>query len=244
MNTKLKITAVAASISVALGALLTAPVQAGSNSSATTTTPIKHVVVIFQENISFDHYFATYPYAVNPANEPTFTMAPLTPTVNGLGLLVNGQPVGTLLTNNPNASNTTANGSNAINPFRLDHSQASTCDQDHDYGDEQSAFDGGLMDLFPSTVGETCATNYTWGKGVGIVMGYYDGNTATAVWNYAQNFALNDNFYGTTFGPSTPGALNLIARQHLSGLSECGDARRCCLQRYLRHTGQRPRPHR
>ena len=31
-----------------------------------TTTPIKHVIVIFGENISFDHYFATYPYATNP----------------------------------------------------------------------------------------------------------------------------------------------------------------------------------
>ena len=28
-----------------------------------TTTPIKHLVVIFQENVSFDHYFGTYPNA-------------------------------------------------------------------------------------------------------------------------------------------------------------------------------------
>ena len=26
-------------------------------------TPIQHLVVIFQENISFDHYFGTYPVA-------------------------------------------------------------------------------------------------------------------------------------------------------------------------------------
>ena len=42
-------------------------------------------------------------------------------------------------------------------------------------------------------------------------MGYFDGNTVTALWNYAQNFAMNDNSYGTTFGPSTPGLLNLVA---------------------------------
>src|SRR5215470_5301184 len=35
-----------------------------------TTTPIEHLVVIFQENVSFDHYFATYPVALNPAGEP------------------------------------------------------------------------------------------------------------------------------------------------------------------------------
>src|SRR5437016_13312359 len=59
-----------------------------------TTTPIKHVVVIFQENVSFDHYFATYPRAVNPAGEPRFVARLDTPTVNGL--------TGSLLTNNPN----------------------------------------------------------------------------------------------------------------------------------------------
>jgi phospholipase C len=44
-------------------------------------------------------------------------------------------------------------------------------------------------------------------------MGYYDGNTVTAMWNYAQHFAMSDNSYSTTFGPSTPGAMNLIAGQ-------------------------------
>ena len=49
------------------------------------------------------------------------------------------------------------------------------------------------------------------GKGKGIVMGYYDGNTATAVWNYAQHFAMSDNSFSTNFGPSAVGALNLIS---------------------------------
>ncbi len=42
-------------------------------------------------------------------------------------------------------------------------------------------------------------------------MGYYDGNTVTAFWNYAQHFAMSDNSFGTGFGPSTPGAVNLIS---------------------------------
>src|SRR5262249_48921778 len=46
-----------------------------------------------------------------------------------------------------------------------------------------------------------------------LVMGYYDGNTVAAMWNYAQTYAMSDNSYGTGFGPSTPGALNLIAGQ-------------------------------
>src|SRR3989475_3225676 len=49
--------------------------------------------------------------------------------------------------------------------------------------------------------------------GPASTMGYYDGNTVTALWNYAQFFAMSDNSFGSTFGPSTPGALNLIAGQ-------------------------------
>jgi phospholipase C len=193
-------------------AFLSLPAIAASG--GTTATPIEHLVVIFQENVSFDHYFATYPVALNPAGEPTFLAAPGTPSVNGLGTLVEGQPEGVLLTDNPNANNP-GNAPNAINPFRLDRSQASTCDQDHNYGDEQKAFDQGLMDMFPGSVGagggSFCSAVFAYGKGKGLVMGYFDGNTVTALWNYAQNFAMSDNSYSSTFGPSTPGLLNLVA---------------------------------
>ena len=70
-----------------------------------TATPIQHVVVIFQENVSFDHYFATYPKAANPPGEPAFTAVPNTPKVNNLA---NAH----LLTNNPNFTNK-ANGDDA-----------------------------------------------------------------------------------------------------------------------------------
>ena len=44
-------------------------------------------------------------------------------------------------------------------------------------------------------------------------MDYYDGNTVTGLWNLAQNFAMSDNSFGTNFGPSTVGAINLISGQ-------------------------------
>jgi len=109
-----------------------------------TATPIKHLVVIFQENVSFDHYFGTYPYAANAPGEPAFYPKPDTPKVNGLSK--------ELLTNNPNANNA-ANGTGAINPFRLSRAQAATADQDHDYMPEQQAFNNGAMDLFPKYTG-------------------------------------------------------------------------------------------
>jgi phospholipase C len=161
---------------------------------AATATPIKHLVVIFQENVSFDHYFGTYPHAANAPGEPSFTPAPGAPTVNGLS------PA--LLTHNPNSAN----------PQRLDRSEPLTCDQGHGYKQEQQAFDSGLMDKFvPFTDVESCAPPDI--AKPGLVMDYYDGNTVTGMWNYAQHFALSDNSYDTVFGPSTPGALNLISGQ-------------------------------
>ncbi|MGP0032114.1 MAG: alkaline phosphatase family protein [Acidimicrobiales bacterium] len=163
---------------------------------APTTTPIKHVVVIFDENVSFDHYFATYPDATNTDGEP-FYAAPGTPSVNGLS--------GSLLTDNPNG----------INPVRLDPDNVNnvlTCDQDHNYTPEQEAADNGAEDMFPTYTatatgsdpeGQACTNN--------TVMDYYDGNVVTAEWNYAQHFALSDNNYGSTYGPSTQGALNVTS---------------------------------
>jgi phospholipase C len=159
-----------------------------------TATPIKHLVVIFQENVSFDHYFGTYPVATNLPNEPQFVAKAGTPNVNGL--------TPALLTQNPNGEN----------PGRLDRSMPLTCDQNHDYGPEQSAFDHGLMDAFPQNTQVTsCSPPDQSVSHLG--MDYYDGNTVTGLWNYAQHFAMSDNSYGTTFGPSTPGALNLISGQ-------------------------------
>jgi phospholipase C len=185
----------------------------GSNSSNSsqsiqnriaTATPIKHVVVIYNENVSFDHYFATYPNAANPAGEPAFTPAAGTPAINGLS--------GTLLTANPNFTNT-ANGTGAANPFRLDRTQAATADQNHAYTAEQHAYDNGAADLFPKFTGKGTAGGAGAFGTAGQVMGYYDGNTVGALWNYAQKFAMSDNAYTSTYGPSTPGALEVVSGQ-------------------------------
>ncbi|QDQ80509.1 phospholipase C [Paraburkholderia megapolitana] len=169
-----------------------------------TATPIKHLVVIYNENISFDHYFGTYPNATNPSGEPTFNAASGTPTVNGL--------TGSLLTANPNSTNT-ANGANAANPFRLDRTQAATADQNHSYTPEQQAEDNGAADLFPKYTGNGTSGGAGAFGTKGQVMGYFDGNTVTALWNYAQKFAMSDNAYTSTYGPSTPGALEVVSGQ-------------------------------
>jgi phospholipase C len=187
--------------------------------SSGTATPIKHLVVIFDENVSFDHYFGTYPFAANLPGETPFHASPHTPDVNGLyNDVVNGQPTGPLLTSNPNGGN----------PARLGPGDPMTCDQDHGYTHEQNAADHGAEDAYPASVGHSltvtqCLNGFTdngqpepvpAGQGTNpAVLSYYDGNTVTALWNYAQHFAMNDNMYGTNFGPSTPGAFNVVAGQ-------------------------------
>jgi phospholipase C len=158
-----------------------------------TATPIKHVVVIFDENVSFDHYFGTYPNAANTDGSP-FHAKKGTPKVNGL--------TPALLTSNPNK----------FNPQRLSPSEALTCDQNHSYMPEQQAADGGKMDMFVQfTDHDTCTGQPILFGEPGLVMDYYDGNTVTALWNYAQHYAMSDNMYDTNYGPSTPGAVNLIS---------------------------------
>src|ERR1700693_5703444 len=188
--------------------------------AARTATPIKHLVVIFQENVSFDHYFGTYPNAQNNSGETPFHARPRTPkSINTLltPLDVNNQfsPLAglDLLNKNPNGplgSGAAINGANSSNPFRLTPSQGLTADQAHNDLPEQIADDNGKMDSFPFATGVGGTPS---GFGKSLVMGYYDGNTVAAMWNYAQRFALNDNTWTTTFGPSTPGALTLISGQ-------------------------------
>ena len=183
----------AAVIALALPASVAAQAQ---KDDFATTTPIKHVIVIFQENVSFDHYFGTYPNAVaNKDGSAYFGGARGdTPRVNSLASAA-------LLTSNPNGAN----------PFRIDRSVPNTCDQDHGYSNEQYAFHGGLMDQF---LKHSCNDK---NLGPNSTLGYYDGNTVTAMWNYAQHFAMSDNSFGTTFGPSTPGLLNLVAGTTFEG---------------------------
>ena len=137
------------------------------------------------------HAIITTLYSVSLANQNCYCRGckANTPSVNGLS--------GSLLTDNPNG----------INPFRIPRSNATTCDNDHLYTRLQEAYNGGLMDKFVKTniVGKGCNPS--------ITIGYFDGNTVTGLWNYAQHFSMNDNFFGTTFGSSTPGAINLIYGQ-------------------------------
>jgi len=168
-------------------------------------TPIQHLVVIFGENISYDHYFATYPKvgynAADPldSNEIDLSNFPATATApanNNLAAPLNPSTwaviaAPTLLTANPNGptgSGAAFNGGNAVNPFLFWPSQAATADQNHSPKPEQVAYDNGKMDEFPGSTGTTAAVPLAGSTGdsaadlaKGQVMGYFDGATVTAL---------------------------------------------------------------
>ena len=195
----------AAGVATAATSGVTAPGSgSGPQDAARTATPIKHVVIIFNENVSFDHYFATYPHAANPPGEPRFVGAHGTPRVDNLANA-------NLLKQNPNTN--PENGADAALPFRLDRTQANTADQNHAYTAEQQASNDGKMDLFPKYTGKGTPGGAGAFGTKGQVMGYFDGNTVTAMWHWAQHFAMNDNAWTDTYGPSTPGMLELISGQ-------------------------------
>ncbi|MEE4541206.1 alkaline phosphatase family protein [Streptomyces sp. V4-01] len=193
--------ATALAAAAALGVPAGAVAAPAGHGPARTASPIRHIVVLFDENISFDHYFGTYPKAAN-TDGTRFTAGPGTPAP--VNLLSHG---GRLLTHNPNQ----------YQPHRLSPSQALTCDQNHSYTPEQKAYHDGAMDRFVQNTGnDRCSGQY---GSPGLTMDYFDGNTVTALWNYAQNYALSDNSFDDVFGPSTPGALDLVSGNTHGGVT-------------------------
>jgi phospholipase C len=85
-------------------------------------------------------------------------------------------------------------------------------DVNHGYADMITMVDGGKMDKFYAM--NSKGTNPTRGN---LSMSHFDYNEIPAYWQYAQHFALADNYFQPISGPSTPGALYLVAAQSGNG---------------------------
>ena len=186
-----------------------APASAGGKQRRQDRDADQALVVIFQENVSFDHYFGTYPEAANTDGRRS-PRRPGTPAVQRAldGRCCTQQPEPRRPAEAPRQQPDRAPG---------EPGGQVTCDQDHNYSDEQKAFDGGAMDKFVQSVGTDGGTHDPGRHDVGGPVRpetSWTTTTATpspALWNYAQHFAMSDNSFGTTFGPSAPGAINLVS---------------------------------
>ena len=203
---------------------------------------VKHVFVIFQENRSFDHYFGSYPganglYATYPGANPNDIYAQPGTSFSSFNSLIRNVD-GTYSTINPfliprtivNQAGTTVN----LYPedlYSVDHSHGGYINDMHaDLATKSNAKNDGYAleqeGLHFSGDASTSATVVnssnvaptsnptlqTKQKGQ-VVMGHVDCDTIPFLWQYADRFALFDNFHQTATGPSTPNAIAMIGAQ-------------------------------
>ncbi len=168
---------------------------------------IKHLMGhLLCENRSFDHY-SVLPGGAEPAWTGTGggPQARSTSTVQGL---LRPGPSRRRTRTRP----TRSSASTRCKPFRPDARMAYFEGQNHSYTPEQQAYDRGFADLFPPTPAHRQERGLFFGDPRTMHYGLLRrSNREIGIWNYAQHFSLNDNAYTDTYGPSTPGALEVVS---------------------------------
>jgi len=189
---------------------------------------VKYVFVLFQENRSFDFYFGTFPganglFSQPAAQTPGFSQA-IVNTDGSLGLI---SPF--LIPQTVKAGSTTVQIYPA-DTASTDHSHAGVVNSQHfvngvTLNDRFALDEEGLTTnssgtiVSKSTNAPPTSPPTLMQKQMGeLVMGHIDCDTAPYMWQFADRFALFDNFHMTVTGPSTPNALAMIAGQ--SGLTQ------------------------
>jgi phospholipase C len=167
--------------------------------TATTATPvsipsgihkIKHVIIIMQENRSFDSYFGTYPGADG---------------IPGLA----GNP-GTV----PCLPNPASEG--CVRPYH--DTQDMNAGGPHGAANAAADIDGGKMDGFVGQQErgrKGCATTFNpacGNAGASLdVMGYHTGADIPNYWTYAKDFVLQDHMFESNASWSLPAHLYLVS---------------------------------
>ena len=148
---------------------------------------IEHVVILIQENRSFDHYFGSYRGVTGFADPKALKLT------DGSGLSVFAQP------GYPGGYD-----GDHLYPFHLDtyHNGECTNDINHSWGPQHSYWDGGKMDAF---VKGHLAVD---GKGNGpLAMGYYDRADLSFYYALADAFTICDHYFCSVIGPTDPNRL-------------------------------------
>jgi phospholipase C len=142
---------------------------------------IKHVVLLMQENRSFDHYFGTL-YGVRGFSDPDAIKLP------------NGKPV--WYQPDPN------NPDGYLLPYRLNttiSAAQATPSLSHNWGPQHSALDGGKMDDWvPAHYAADGSTNGPY------TMGYFTREDIPFQYALADAFTILDSYHCSVLGPTGP----------------------------------------
>jgi phospholipase C len=176
---------------------------------------VKYVFVLFQENRSFDFYFATYPGADGLYSRPPSEIAGFTqPIVNLDGSIVTISPFKipyTVVDANGKtvplypSDLTSSNHSHVaiVNKLDLDESLVARNDR-YALTEEGVTIENGKPSRVPTL------ERKQFGE---LVMSHIDCDVAPFLWRYADRFTLFDHFFDTVIGPSGPNAIAMIAGQ-------------------------------
>lgn len=158
---------------------------------------IKHIIVIYQENWSFDSLYGEFPGANGMANAGSTAQQV---DKNGQAYAALPQPLDN--TKKPPIADNRFPASLAVGPF----DEGKYVPADHFTGDpgsrfyqEQYQIDGGKMDKFVA-----------WSSAAGLAMGHYDA-TNMPEGKLAQQYTLADTFFHAAFGGSFLNHFFLIA---------------------------------
>jgi phospholipase C len=159
------------------------PSLPGTTSTCAKLTDIEHVVILMQENRSFDHYFGSYKGVRGFSDQSAAFQQPYPGNTSSA-------PNGTLL------------------PFHLDTINTNAaCSHDiaHDWIPQHQSWNNGAMDGF---VTSHASIN---GDNASLVMGYYTRADLPYYYAIADAFTLCDNYFCSVMGPTDSNRLYSMA---------------------------------
>jgi phospholipase C len=159
------------------------PVIPPGPSGCSKLTDIEHVVILIQENRSFDHYFGSY-RGVRGFSDPSMAFQ------------------------QPDPSNTTDPPILKLLPFHLDTSKtnaACTHDITHAWLPQHQSWHNGAMDGFVTSRLSSNSNDAV------LTMGYYTRADLPFYYAVADAFTICDNYFCSVMGPTDPNRLYTMA---------------------------------
>jgi phospholipase C len=165
------------------------PVPAAAASGADVLSRVQHIVVVYQENWSFDSLYGNFPGANGFANDAS-TVGQVDKA--GQPYAVLPQPID-IETGKPPVADRRFPANLPVQPFdaaKYVPDDMKTGDLVHRYYQEQYQIDGGKMDRFVA-----------YSDASSLAMSYYDA-TSLPEGKLAQQYVMDDNFFHAAFGGS------------------------------------------